>query len=66
MTCVHLQHLYDLCDKEGLKLSSSDLIQIICKQCGRQDVCPSTLSEHYPESEGADAESVKDSAGGRV
>ncbi len=55
MTCVHLQQLYDLCDKERLMLSSSDLIHIVCTQCGKQDVCPSTLSEHYPEGAEPDA-----------
>jgi hypothetical protein len=63
MTCVHLQQLYDLCDKEGLKLSSSDLIHIVCNQCGKQDVCPSTLSEHYPEASGADSEPSEDASG---
>jgi hypothetical protein len=51
MTCVHLQQLYELCDKEGLKLSSSDLIHIVCKQCGKQEVCPSNMSDYYPDPE---------------
>ena len=49
MSCIHLQQLYDLCDREGVKLSSSDLIHIVCRQCGKQEVCPSTLNDHYPE-----------------
>ncbi len=51
MPCVHLQQLYEYCGKEGVKLSSSDLIHIVCSQCGKQEVCPSTLSEHYDEPE---------------
>ena len=51
MSCVHLQQLFELCDRENLKLSSSDLIHIVCQQCGRQEVCPSLLSEHLPEGE---------------
>jgi hypothetical protein len=45
MTCVHLQQLYQLCQESQLKLSSSDLIHIVCKQCERQEVCPSVLVE---------------------
>ena len=51
MSCVHLQQLYELCDREGLLLSSSDLIHIVCPQCGKQDVCPSKLSEHIDEAD---------------
>ena len=49
MPCVHLQQLVELCDREGLRLSSAELIHIVCHQCGRQEVCPSTLSEFIPE-----------------
>ena len=47
MTCVHLKQLYDLCLKEDLKIGGTDLIRIVCKQCGEQDVCPSMLMEEY-------------------
>lgn len=43
MTCVHLQQLYKLCQEHELKLSSSDLIRLVCNQCGYQEVCPSAL-----------------------
>lgn len=49
MTCTHLQQLYQLCQQNDLKLSSSDLIHIVCKQCNKEDVCPSTLAEEYDE-----------------
>ena len=50
MTCVHLQQLYQLCQDQKLQLSSSDLIRIVCKQCEKEEVCPSTLvSDHDPE-----------------
>ena len=55
MTCIHLRQLYDLCDQEGVRLSSSDLIHIVCRQCGKQEVCPSNLSEHL---DGESEESV--------
>ena len=47
MTCVHLQQLYKLCQEHDLKLSGSDLIHIVCHQCGAKEVCPSTLMEDY-------------------
>jgi hypothetical protein len=43
MTCVHLQELFDLCREHDLKLGGSDLIRVVCRQCGQQEVCPSTL-----------------------
>ena len=51
MPCVHLQQLFELCDREGLRMSSSDLIHIVCQQCGKQEVCPDTLNEHFPETD---------------
>ena len=45
MTCTHLNQLYQLCQDNRLKLSGSDLIHIVCHQCGEQEVCPSTLVE---------------------
>jgi hypothetical protein len=47
MTCVHLKKLYQLCHEHEVKLASSDLIQIICKECGETEVCPSMLMDDY-------------------
>jgi hypothetical protein len=47
MTCVHLRKLYQLCQQENLRLGSTDLIRIVCQQCGVQDECPSLLMEEY-------------------
>jgi hypothetical protein len=47
MTCVHLRKLYQLCQQEELRLGSSDLIRIVCQQCGVQDECPSLLLQEY-------------------
>ena len=59
MSCIHLQQLYKLCQQYDLKLSGSDLIQIVCNQCGQKEVCPSALIDefvnaevHIPEYEG--------------
>ena len=45
MACVHLRQLYQLCQDHDLKLGGPDLIRIVCRQCGEQDVCPSNLVE---------------------
>jgi len=47
MPCKHLRELYDICQMHRLKLSSTDLIRIVCPQCGVEDVCPSVLAEEY-------------------
>ena len=47
MTCVHLRKLYQLCQDEGLRLGGTDLIRIVCHQCGEQEVCPSVLIDEY-------------------
>lgn len=60
MSCVHLQQLYTLCEKEGIKLSSSDLIHMVCNQCGKQEVCPTAMVE-FPE-DSADASKPADKA----
>jgi hypothetical protein len=47
MTCVHLKQLYQLCQENELRFSGSDLVHIVCQQCGEQEVCPSVLSDEY-------------------
>ena len=47
MACVHLQQLYNLCQKQNLKLGGSDLIRVVCHQCGEQEVCPSMFVEEH-------------------
>ena len=47
MTCVHLRQLYKLCQENELKFSGSDLLHIVCKQCEREEVCPSVLLDEY-------------------
>jgi len=46
MACIHLQQLYDLCREQEIKLGGSDLIHLVCEQCGKQEVCPSMLVNH--------------------
>lgn len=47
MTCKHLKELYEMCQRNNLKLSSTDLIRILCPECGVEEVCPSVLCEEY-------------------
>ncbi|NLX94990.1 MAG: hypothetical protein GXY83_02315 [Rhodopirellula sp.] len=47
MTCKHLKDLYQICESHNLKLSSSELIRLVCRQCGVDEVCPSVLTEEY-------------------
>ena len=47
MVCTHLRELYQLCESKQLRLSSSDLIHVVCLQCNQQEVCPSTLTDEY-------------------
>jgi hypothetical protein len=47
MTCQHLKDLYAMCQAHNLRLSSSELIRIVCTQCGVEDTCPSVLFEEY-------------------
>lgn len=47
MTCVHLQQLVQLCEGNQIKLSSSDLIHMVCEQCGKKEVCPSAMYEEF-------------------
>ena len=49
MACTHLKELYRLCHQHDVRfqLSSSDLIRIVCRECGAQDVCPSVLTDEY-------------------
>ena len=47
MTCVHLKQLYQICERSQIKLSATDIVRIVCRECGVQEVCPSVLMEEY-------------------
>ena len=47
MTCIHLRQLFSLCREHDLKIGSSDLVRVVCQQCGEQEVCPATLTDEY-------------------
>lgn len=62
MLCDHLQQLYDLCVKNDLKLSSSDAIRVLCKECSKTEVCPSILIDEYDSRDAACQDAKKPSA----
>lgn len=43
MVCEHLKQLYQFCLDQKIRLGGSDLIHVVCEQCGRKEVCPSNL-----------------------
>lgn len=47
MVCKHLKELYQLCESNQLRLASSDLVRITCKQCDEVETCPSVLMDEY-------------------
>jgi hypothetical protein len=47
MVCQHLRELYQLCEKNQLRLSGADLIRVVCKQCNQIETCPSVLTDEY-------------------
>ncbi len=47
MPCVHLRELYAVCQSHDLKLTSGDLIRIVCPQCGVVETCPSVYALEY-------------------
>ena len=55
MTCIHLRKLYEICETSEIRLSSADLVHIVCKQCGHKEVCPSTILDEYEWNEAQEA-----------
>jgi hypothetical protein len=62
MTCIHLRKLYQLCQDEHLRIGGSDLVRIVCHQCGEQEVCPSLLTDEYEQSAHEEEESAPPSS----
>ena len=47
VTCQHLRKLYQLCQEHDLKITSSDIVRITCRECEEIEVCPTTLTDEY-------------------
>lgn len=60
MPCTHLTQLIQLCERSQIRLSSSDLIHIVCKQCEKQEVCPSVLLDDGADDETSDTAQKND------
>jgi hypothetical protein len=52
MSCVHLKELDRLCHDHHLEISRSELVRLVCTECGEHEVCP---SNRLPEGEMDDA-----------
>ncbi len=52
MVCDHLKKLYSHIKENNIEISSSDLINFICKKCQIKDVCegymPDDFFKKYP------------------
>ena len=59
MVCTHLKELYALCEKNQLRIGSSDLVRVVCKQCQQEDTCPSLLMEQHESSQQDHASSAR-------
>jgi len=46
VVCEHLRELYQLCEKNKIKLSSSDLIHILCTECNNQETLSFEHGQH--------------------
>lgn len=62
MICVHLKELFQLCQENEIRLSSSDLVRVVCTQCGAHEVCPSALTSEFGEGATDDSDSSSTSA----
>jgi hypothetical protein len=62
MTCNHLQQLYQLCQDNQIRLSSSDLVHVVCEQCGKTEVCPSVFTEEYDARHGDEETAAGDAS----
>ncbi|MFN7732696.1 MAG: hypothetical protein ACK5OB_12385 [Pirellula sp.] len=40
MSCVHLKELDRLCHDHQLEISRSDMVRLVCTECGEHEVCP--------------------------
>lgn len=41
------------------QLSGSELVRIVCRECGEQDVCPSVLTDEYDALQAQEADEPK-------
>jgi hypothetical protein len=61
MSCVHLRRLYQLCEDEDIKLAGTDLLHIVCTQCGVKETCPVMLMDEFDPEETSQTSGDSDS-----
>jgi hypothetical protein len=61
MSCVHLRRLYQLCEDEDIKLAGTDLLHIVCTQCGVKETCPAMLMDEFDPDETSQTSGDSDS-----
>ena len=47
MACEHLKKLYSYIKENNLEISSSDLINFVCKKCQIKDQCKNYMPEEF-------------------
>lgn len=47
MSCKHLKELYEMCVRNNVKLGSTDVVRLVCSQCGVEEECPTLLYTDY-------------------
>ena len=55
MPCVHLKQLIQLCEEHHLKVAGSDVVHLVCEQCGQQEVCPDMMIDEYEARENSES-----------
>lgn len=40
MICTHLKQIHVACQTSGFEIGQTDLIRMVCSECGEQEVCP--------------------------
>jgi len=63
VVCDHLKHLYQLCLDQKIRLSSSELVHFVCRQCDSQDTCPSNLMDYEDDAEPDSSDTCDSEAG---
>lgn len=43
MICVHLKEIDRLCHNYKVEISRTDMVRMVCTECGEHEVCPSNV-----------------------
>ncbi len=56
MTCVEFQTICRVCADHGIAIGKTDLVRMVCNECGSQEVC--SVNSVFPIEDGSKAESL--------